>query len=245
MKAFKVTKHGVYPGFSWESEPYPHIPIGEPGRGRELVRFPIASRFAESLDTAVRIERASVLKTKQKGTLLLVEERDSSDKRALVHLAVEAGYRGGAAWTAGSKTTAPCPIRGKEVLNTGPYAETKDGKRVCGYCGIEVFPDETKIHIQHPDEGIVYDYPLIEENVPNVTVLAKGYCAQGAAGRMGGHPEYLVILEPGTLLRVERTGRLYGAPPVKYLYWDGGNLLFGTFDEIFPPSDEPEEGEGI
>lgn len=45
-----------------------------------------------------------------------------------------------------------------------------------------------------------------------VRVLARGYCAQGAAGYMGGGPEYFLVMPPGSKIFVERSGRLYGQP---------------------------------
>jgi len=43
-------------------------------------------------------------------------------------------------------------------------------------------------------------------------VLAKGWCAQGDAGRMGGGPELLIHIKPGEVVDITRTGRLYGEP---------------------------------
>jgi hypothetical protein len=43
-------------------------------------------------------------------------------------------------------------------------------------------------------------------------ILAKGWCAQGDAGRMGGGPELLIHIKPGESVEITRTGRLYGEP---------------------------------
>lgn len=43
-------------------------------------------------------------------------------------------------------------------------------------------------------------------------LVAEGLKAQGAAGAMGGGPEYLALLPPSCELMVSRAGRLYGAP---------------------------------
>ncbi len=51
------------------------------------------------------------------------------------------------------------------------------------------------------------------------------------------------MLDPGAKIRVRRYGRLYGAPPVRMVYWDGETLRAGTPDEVFPPTDEEEIGE--
>ncbi|MED0649937.1 hypothetical protein P9246_10720 [Aeribacillus pallidus] len=242
MKVYKVYGDGeVSTKICAEKEPYPHIPIGESGRGRKLTLFPVGARFAETLGDDRSIERASVIKTKQKGTLLLVEERTSEDRRALVHLAIEAGFRGGASWTGAEKVETPCLHR-KSEINSVYFDKKEGGKRFCRTCGTEVKPIGF-FNSAHPDEGTYMTYPSLE-NIEGVTVLAEGYCAQGDAGRMGGHPEYLVILEPGTLIRVKRTGRLYGAASELFVRWDGESLSVGTLDVLFPPVHE-EEGELI
>ena len=46
--------------------------------------------------------------------------------------------------------------------------------------------------------------------IPGVKVIARGARAQGIAGAMGGGPEYLLRLRPGTALEICRSGRLYG-----------------------------------
>ncbi len=48
----------------------------------------------------------------------------------------------------------------------------------------------------------------------DVTIIAEGASAQGAAGRMGGGPEYLLRASPGASVTIRRRGRLYGKPAV-------------------------------
>jgi hypothetical protein len=55
-----------------------------------------------------------------------------------------------------------------------------------------------------------------------VTILAEGYCAQGAAGRMGGGPEYLAVLSDGGSATITRSGRLYGKPSILRVQNTGG-----------------------
>lgn len=209
MRCFTVTEAHVQEGLPFVAEPYPHVPVGEEGRGRQLTRFPVGRRFAEAFlmarafgERAPRIDRASVIRTKEKGTLLLVEERDPGDPRALVLVRISAGYRGSTTWT-------------------GPAYEDAN---------------------IHPDVGVVREYEPFPPK--GITVLAEGWCAQGAAGRMGGHAERLLIMEPGAAIRVVRHGRLYGAPAVRYVLWTGQELKLGTRDEIWPPVNE-EDGELI
>jgi hypothetical protein len=181
MLCFDVTQLGVFEGLRLHTEPYPHVALGEEGRGRELVRFPVGRAFADKLAQAgeERVLRGSVIATREKGTLLLVEERPGDTERALVALRIPAGFR--------------------------------------GHTTIE------------PTDGVVK--------------LAAGRCAQGDAGRMGGHEEALLIMPPGARVTVRRFGRLYGAPAVLVVSWDGCTLRMGAPDELDPPSDEAPEGE--
>lgn len=159
MKVYEVTDTGVVYGVKVNLDPYPHVAVGEEGRGRVLTRVPLGRRFFESLGEEARVTQASIIRTK-KGTLLIVEERPG-DNRALALLRLPAGYRG-----------------------EGWYTPLEDG----------------------------------------VTVLARGRVAQGLAGRMGGHEELLVIMQPGARIRFQRTGRLYGRPSSYIISWNGHTL---------------------
>lgn len=217
MKLYKVTQNGIENGIQVEKDRFYFVSAGEEGRGRKKVRLPMVDELGKStlktvpcpgrgrismtpytceicgeeytpqhiafrgdgymhttgtIEAPGVLQRASVIRTKAKGTLLLVPEKDD-DKKALVKLAVEAGFRG---------TT---------------KAEFSDG----------------------------------------VLVLKGGICAQGAAGRMGNHSEYLITMEPGSHAIVKRYGRLYGAPSVVRIDYDGEELHFRKFHSI----DEMEE----
>jgi hypothetical protein len=278
MKCFFVSENTIHQEIYFNSLPYPHVPIGEEGRGRKLVRFPIATKFAQSLThyapcplrghiyyTAGKcsncgtplvpdkyekmythpdkgekpecspLERVSIIKTREKGTLLIVEERDPQDKRALVLVDIAAGYRGGTTWTGAEYTSTPCHYRGKEV----PKSDVLFGE--CSHCGLTLHYRDGVYY--HPDKGDIVEWSSFPS--AGITVLAEGYRAQGAAGRMGGHIARLLIMEPGASFRVKRYGRLYGAPAERIVYWDGENLHLGTYDEVFPPACETPEGELI
>lgn len=56
-------------------------------------------------------------------------------------------------------------------------------------------------------------------------IIAKGYCAQGDAGRAGGGPEYLLVLAEGEEITLRRSGRLYGEPDTIRLRNVGGELV--------------------
>ena len=79
----------------------------------------------------------------------------------------------------------------------------------CPACGQRLGPDDS-----HSNEGVVDYVAGSPGDVPGVQVVAQGFCAQGDAGRMGGHAEWLLIAEPGARFRVARGGRTYGSPNV-------------------------------
>jgi len=227
MRCFTVTEGGVEQGISVTATPYPHIGVGELGRGRRYYRFPVAQNFAKTLGKNMIVERASVIKTLKKGTLLLIEEKNSLDKRVIVLVNISAGFRGSTVWTHAIPEDIPCP-------NRGLYMSTSDGK--CDKCGVTISEDNI-----HPEDGYITDF---KKGCPEgITILAEGYCAQGSAGRMGGHTVKLIVMEPKSIFRVERQGRLYGAPSSVIVYWDGEDMFVGTYDEIFPPSNDEDEGE--
>jgi hypothetical protein len=150
--------------------PYPHVPVGEEGRGRKMVRVPLAPSLADTLTDDTTCPDDVAIGRTPDGRLLILPAVPG-DPRALVLLAVPAGYRG-------------------------------------------------STQIAH--EG-------------SVTVLAEGYCAEGQAGRMGGHAEQLLLLEPGARVTVTRRGRLYGACPTVLVVYDG-ELRAGAPDEVEPPA---------
>lgn len=46
----------------------------------------------------------------------------------------------------------------------------------------------------------------------DLRAIAEGHCAQGDAGRIGGHTEYIGVLPDKGIIVVSRGGRLYGGP---------------------------------
>jgi len=61
-------------------------------------------------------------------------------------------------------------------------------------------------------------------------IIAKGWCAEGAAGRMGGGPEYLILARPGKFI-IHRKGRLYGDP--EYIAVEiGGDGVVKCYDIV-------------
>jgi hypothetical protein len=246
MKCFTATDNEIRACIHFTVDPYPAVEVGEAGRGRKLARVPIARSLAESImlsatsnhttrasvSNAYILTDASVIRTREKNTLLIVEERDGPDYRAMVLVNVTAGYRGSTAWTSVTGEVL-CPKRG----------EASCFMHECGQCGAVyvAVADRHGWNMVHPDEGIVpAPFPPA-----GITILAEGAEAQGDAGRMGGHDVRLLIMEPGSSFRVHRYGRLYGAPAERIISWDGQEMKIGTLDEIHLPSDEVADGDVI
>ena len=67
---------------------------------------------------------------------------------------------------------------------------------------------------------------------PAMQILAEGATAQGDAGRMGGGTEYIAVMPERTVFRTAYSGRLYGAPS-EHLYWyNAGEMVCGTPEEL-------------
>jgi hypothetical protein len=75
-----------------------------------------------------------------------------------------------------------------------------------------------------------FDARIIFASFPG-QILAKGYIAQGAAGRMGSGEQIVALIPKDVVFRTSYSGRLYGAPGAHYYKWDGENLLAATWDE--------------
>lgn len=77
---------------------------------------------------------------------------------------------------------------------TGPLQDghTENFDNICPLCDAMPAPAE-----RHP--------------VPAGLIRAKGWCAQGDAGRMGGGPEYFLITDHPISLFIIRAGRGYGS----------------------------------
>lgn len=209
MKIFTVTSGGAAPGASITPKsaqiPYARLCVGEQGRGRKEAWLPLAEADICS-GVKNKIISADVIVT-QKGTTLLVEEKQPSGD-CLVVLAVEAGFRG----SCGYSTYSPQPCTFERIIEKCSI-EACPGR----FCSHEKIP-ACKTCRQEPQPGHLRDWQ------PGVASLIAGEVAQGAAGRMGGHHEYVCVLKRGTLIRANRGGRLYGAPATLYIHWDGDKL---------------------
>lgn len=194
MKLYTVTYKGVEEGIQVEKDRFFFLSVGEEGRGRKLARLPMVDELGlQTMRTVSCPERGRISMTPfscpicgeaytpkniafrgpgfmhtvgtVEAPVLLVPPK-GEDKKALVKLAIRAGYRG-------------------------------------------------STEVKFSDNGI--------------WILKQGLSAQGKAGAMGNHKEYLVVMDPGSSVVVQRFGRLYDTPSLVRVSWDGDNLNFETF----------------
>lgn len=164
-------------------------------------------------DETLRGPKTADLERRGNG-FFLVPGANTNPSRAAVIIRDRSGFRG--SW---DLTNVP------PVCATGPAVrhdkDSWDAASVpaCPACGRSL-KTETSLDRGHFVERPVCLYP--GRDAPgSPKVLVEGRKAQGAAGRAGGGPEYLVIMEPGQRARIARSGRLYGNPPEEILEWDG------------------------
>ena len=74
---------------------------------------------------------------------------------------------------------------------------------------------------------VTYEFP------ENVNILADGCKADGAAGRMAGGCEYVILMEGPGIIRVHRTGRLYGGESDFLVVVKGGDVTLTTPNEAW------------
>lgn len=219
MKAYTLTEAGIEPFIRLDGG---QIVLGELGRNR--------SRIALSLPQESVVDEKGLLRevpgplhvacrangAQLGGADISAPIRDvpSVETSLLVAVRVPAGFRGGANHYAPVQTDKPCEHRGSHVdgahhADLGLPAPAAS-PFVCRRCltGL-AYDSEVAFKYRHPEEGVQY-IELAE--VPHEWVIARGSCAQGQAGRMGGHDELLVALPPGRAVAVNRYGRLYGSP---------------------------------
>ena len=131
-------------GFTLEKEPFLSVPVGHPNRGNMFRRVGIGWRLLEELQSQEKVMKGSFMKTHEKRTLLVIEEKEESRPRAGILLYARPGFRG------------------TSMIDIRQY-------------------------------------------------LAKGQIWESPTGALGVGDVCLAIVQPGDLISVVRTGRLYGA----------------------------------
>jgi len=160
------------------------IHVGEKGRGRRMVRVPVP--VGSTVEVCEPPKEDRLVDVPGEGILLFIPN--------------QSGYRG--AWRLAEYATGECPERRVQVDVRNWRATDR-----CPGCGRLI------AECWRPDLHAPVPAGTLQPEDIGV-VVAKGHCAQGEAGRMGGGPEYLIVVKPGTKFSIRRSGRLYGSPPI-------------------------------
>lgn len=213
-KVFTVKHDSVVDGAGVDALPIksagieiPAIVVGENGRNRKRGVLPVGDCATPAPTKPIRLMAASIGQTRTGKSKLFWADRASSSESVLVVLRSQIGYRGGNEHT-GDRSGWLC--RNCKVTGSGPALPD-----ACPGCEAD---------------GAYYGPYLTFKPRPG-QILASGQIAQGGAGRMGSGEQLVVLLPAGEVLRVGRSGRLYGAPSAHYIRWDGEKLISLTWDE--------------
>jgi hypothetical protein len=76
-------------------------------------------------------------------------------------------------------------------------------------------------------------------------IILRGQKAEGEAGNQSQRPEFLVIIRPGTVLRVTRTGDPKGKPKVLIFTWTGEDLMVTTPKAVADKESAKELGQRL
>lgn len=202
------------------------VAVGESGRGRTLVRVPVGRSVPPGGET---LNACDIRPAASGRSVVLEVERDPADSRALVYVRDHSGFRG--SWRLFRGVLPPAPEGHPGQMDPDP-----DGLRTARV--------ERLASIQMPSPQADFsDGPeWLSAGNGRVAVVARGECAQGCAGRMGGGPEFLLAVEPGTALTITRQGRLYGTPSRLIVEWDGDALSETAWEEYAARQDAGSAG---
>jgi len=92
-----LTREGnseVREGFPIHKEPYLHILVGAPNREQKFERIPIGKKLVEEYSAKEEILKGSFLRTRDRETLVIIEEQPETEARAGVILYADPGFRG-------------------------------------------------------------------------------------------------------------------------------------------------------
>jgi len=231
MKIFTVLDGAVSAGASVETRKVAGgtaeidtISVGEEGRGSRLEYLVVdGSAVVGALGYGPRkVFAAEIGSTRAGATKLLKSDMmsDAEESECLVVFRTGIGFRGGNSHK-GERHDAPCPNRSGDMGLTHACP-------ACGELGPELPPGvyERTQPWTHSKAGVVRSY----DPFPG-TIIARGVVSQGAAGRMGSGEQLIAILREGDVVRVSRTGRLYGVEGTHYVRFDGRNLIAATWQD--------------
>lgn len=209
MKVWTIISGDVLPGAEVSAHTMasgveiPVIAVGEVGRGRKR-DFVVVHGVA----VGSHLWSCDLTTTRRGAPKLVAPPNDDDDQALIVDLTVP-GFRGGIRRT-GDVVGWRCHPCGAGTDN--PWDKGEDIEHT----------DRCSLPRPSPDPVFA---PLLHR------VLAEGYVAQGAAGRAGGGAQVIWVVPAGAVWRVQRTGRLYGAPANYYYHWTGSALQVATWQD--------------
>lgn len=184
------------------------IVVGEKGRNRTLGVISVSGAPV----SGERVMRcASVGRAKSGNPKLFWADAPTTDSHIIAVLRTGLGFRGGNSHS-GDRKLVRCDYIGK----------TGYGK--CPACGLD--REGSAPHPETNPDGSPCLMPRFEP-VPG-DILARGTVAQGGAGAMGSGEQLVILLPLNGVLRVQKTGRLYGEEGVHYFMWNGSSLMCAT-----------------
>lgn len=243
MRCLTLRTSGVSEGIEVQLEPWAHLQLGEPGAQTRSTWFPLAKGFARTYFGSRPgpgphiLGAAYYIRSRSKGTLLLVEEHAESPQ-AIVKLAVAPGRGGAVRYTGATFASAPCPLRGQRLypqdLAPAFSGEAEERVEVCRRCGDPARFVGAWEGWLHGDSGEIPDYDPLPvrrgtasfddpQGRGGLRILAEG--TQPIEGGAGTYSELLVVLEPDVSFRVERYGEARKGDPREMLCrWNGREL---------------------
>ena len=202
-------------------KPFPHVGVGEEGRGRQYGRLPLGQRLTETLLAGVPVECDGCghsLHAAPCGQTLVwstaVCDCVSTATRPKVAVRVKRAS----------------VVRSRDGALLLVEEHPGDGERAL--VALRIAPGY-RGGVEYYGRGITQsDVGNVPDPLPAGVELLRGYTAQGDAGRMGGGPELLVVMQPGDRIVAHRTGRLYGQPRRLAIDYDGERVLVRPLHEV-------------
>lgn len=138
-------------GLFVQPDPFPHIQVGEEGRGRLEIRVPLGKDL-QAEDCPTHLHRASVIRIDGGVEQYLLVAEKSADERALVLLKTPMGYRGGTEWTGLDQS-------GVLVLAKGKRADGAAGRMGDYHEYLVVIPSGAELMVHRAGRGAVWARP--------------------------------------------------------------------------------------
>ena len=225
MKAFTVNGN-VTEGITISKRPYPNITICEGIIEENMFHQLHVIKHLKIIPlglkdfsyTTEKINRASIIFTKERNTQLIVAERPYDRDGALVLISVAVGN----IWSSGDIRIKPCPFR-KETLNENeivrPPSFLKEKRfSSCQQCKTDIAPND-----KHPNRGhVIKHIPLLSDAKTQI-ISEETY--PGIPDCFGRSDLKLVKLQPGAMIaNFKKENPWDQVGRISFLLWDGKKI---------------------